>query len=171
MFGKKKADANTLSEHGGVVAWATVLDAETRWTSGSNNENGPYTVGNVNHMKVTLHVEPDGQPPFDVTFHQAFPGNIPMKGWRAKVTYDANDHSQIVIQDNQIFPPGSQGGVAITVDGKTTDAADLSKLFTGGVSAKPDVTEELSRLAELRDRGVLTEAEFEAQKAKLLAAS
>ena len=29
-------------------------------------------------------------------------------------------------------------------------------------------TEELARLADLRDRGVLTEAEFQAQKAKLL---
>jgi hypothetical protein len=37
--------------------------------------------------------------------------------------------------------------------------------------ARPDITEQLSKLADLRDRGVLTEAEFAAEKAKLLAAS
>lgn len=37
------------------------------------------------------------------------------------------------------------------------------------VAATDDPVGELSRLAELRDRGLLTEAEFEQQKAKLLA--
>jgi hypothetical protein len=33
----------------------------------------------------------------------------------------------------------------------------------------PSTAEELSKLASLRDQGVLTQAEFDAQKAKLLA--
>jgi hypothetical protein len=37
--------------------------------------------------------------------------------------------------------------------------------------AAPDITAQLGRLADLRDRGVLTEQEFAAEKAKLLAAS
>jgi len=36
-------------------------------------------------------------------------------------------------------------------------------------SAAPDPIEQLKELGELRDKGVLTEEEFEAQKAKLLA--
>jgi hypothetical protein len=36
---------------------------------------------------------------------------------------------------------------------------------------KPDVADQLTKLANLRDRGVLSDAEFEAQKAKLLATS
>ena len=35
--------------------------------------------------------------------------------------------------------------------------------------ARPDVPTQLKQLAELRDQGVLTPAEFEAQKAKVLA--
>ena len=35
--------------------------------------------------------------------------------------------------------------------------------------AGPDPIEQLSRLGELRDKGVLTDQEFETQKAKLLA--
>ena len=44
--------------------------------------------------------------------------------------------------------------------------------FTGaaGMQAAPSVTEELQRLADLRDRGTITEAEFQAQKARLLGA-
>ena len=34
---------------------------------------------------------------------------------------------------------------------------------------KPDVADQLTKLADLRDRGVLIDAEFEAQKAKILA--
>jgi putative oligomerization/nucleic acid binding protein len=37
------------------------------------------------------------------------------------------------------------------------------------IASTPGTAEELSRLAELRDRGVLTEEEFQAQKARLLA--
>ena len=39
---------------------------------------------------------------------------------------------------------------------------------TGTSSASPNVTTELERLAELRARGVLTEDEFQAQKARIL---
>jgi hypothetical protein len=37
--------------------------------------------------------------------------------------------------------------------------------------AAPSVTTELQRLAELRDRGVLTEEEFQAQKRRILGGS
>lgn len=43
------------------------------------------------------------------------------------------------------------------------------RMYQGGVSpGSPSVTSELQRLAELRDRGVLTEAEFQNQKKKIL---
>lgn len=36
-------------------------------------------------------------------------------------------------------------------------------------AAAPDPIEQLTRLAELKDQGILTDAEFQAQKAKILA--
>lgn len=39
---------------------------------------------------------------------------------------------------------------------------------SGGIDIRPDVYRDLIRLDELRRRGILTEAEFEAQKRKLL---
>lgn len=46
------------------------------------------------------------------------------------------------------------------------DKAD--KPDSGGIDVRPDVYRDLIRLDELRKRGILTEAEFEAQKRKLL---
>jgi hypothetical protein len=40
---------------------------------------------------------------------------------------------------------------------------------TQATAAGPDVADELTKLATLRDRGILTDAEFATQKAKLLA--
>jgi hypothetical protein len=37
-----------------------------------------------------------------------------------------------------------------------------------GASTAPDVTEQIAKLAELRDQGALTEDEFAAKKAELL---
>jgi hypothetical protein len=39
----------------------------------------------------------------------------------------------------------------------------------GATAGEPDVADELAKLAALRDKGILTDAEFAAQKAKLLA--
>ena len=39
---------------------------------------------------------------------------------------------------------------------------------TPAPAAQPDPVEQLSKLADLRDRGVLSDEEFEAQKAKIL---
>jgi hypothetical protein len=39
------------------------------------------------------------------------------------------------------------------------------------VAPKADIAEQLTKLADLRDRGILSDAEFEAQKAKILAQS
>ena len=177
-------------------------------------------------MKVTLKVEPEGQPAFEATFHQTFPGRIPIKGFQVKVMYDPDDHSKIVIQDDQIFPPGisheqaeksaarrkrmqaaaESGNMASFIEedirAKKAEAAlrvqEAQAAYSGnmaefieemkakgagsgvniggalsasGAATTPDIADELTKLADLRDRGALTEAEFETQKAKLLGAS
>jgi hypothetical protein len=47
---------------------------------------------------------------------------------------------------------------------------EANAAYIRGVASAPSTTEELARLAELRDSGALTEEEFTAQKAKILAA-
>ena len=47
----------------------------------------------------------------------------------------------------------------------------LTPLGSPAPEPQPDVADQLSKLADLRDRGVLTDAEFQAQKRKLLGGS
>ena len=52
-----------------------------------------------------------------------------------------------------------------------TGEQNKQRMYQGGggqTASAPSTTTELQRLAELRDRGVLTQEEFEAQKAKIL---
>jgi hypothetical protein len=46
---------------------------------------------------------------------------------------------------------------------------EANAAYIRGVASTPSTTEELARLAQLRDSGALTEDEFVAQKAKVLA--
>ncbi len=166
MFGNKKGLVNKLREQGGVVADATVVNAGTLYTSQAQTSSADvYAAGSTHHCEVTLKVEPEGQPPFEATFKQAFPDHIPHPGQRAKVIFDPNKRSKIAILDDTL----SWGREPVT---NITVAPDqLAKLFAGGGAAAPGVGDQLTKLADLRDRGVLSEAEFEAQKARLLAGS
>ncbi len=106
MFGNKKGLEHKLSEHRSIEAWATILSAETLWTSqGDTNSADVYAAGSTHHMKVTLKVEPEGEPAFEATFKQTFAKQIAANGWRAKVIYDPNDRSKIAIEEDQIFLP------------------------------------------------------------------
>jgi hypothetical protein len=198
MFGNKKGLEHKLAEQGGTVAWATVISADDKWDSSTNSGVSAMTTHVTEHMKVTLNVQPDGEPAFEATFRQAFPGMMPMKGWQVKVIYDPADHSQIAIQENQVFPPGIdhdrlERGAAIrdqamaaAESGNMPQFIEEMKakalsgeinvqgaplVITGPSAPKLDVADELTKLADLHDRGVLTDAEFESQKTKLLASS
>lgn len=106
MFRSRKHLAQELTGEGGVTAWATVLRAWTRWTSGTNSENGPYTIGDHRHMTVELRVEPEGEDAFVAKFRQNFLGRYPMQAFQTKVIYDPTDHSRIAILADHMHPPG-----------------------------------------------------------------
>jgi hypothetical protein len=190
MFGNKKKLEAQLAQQGGTVAWATVIDAKNKWASASMDGFNRVT-SETDHVRVSLKVEPDGQEPFEATFSQAFKGSIPMKGWQCKVIYDPSDPSKIAIQEDSITPPGidhdraeraavtrkemmeaARIGGFVMVDGQVVSGGGVPGMPSAPATApKPDLVDQLTKLADLRDRGVLTDAEFEAQKAKLLAAS
>ena len=54
-------------------------------------------------------------------------------------------------------------------DARAADQEMRSYIRSAAAATPASTAEELSKLASLRDQGVLTEAEFDAQKAKLLA--
>jgi hypothetical protein len=202
MFGNKKGLEKKLKESGGTVAWATVIEAQDRWQS----ETSTFSSFKVtDHMHVKLRVEPEGEPPFEAEFSQAFSGAIPFTGGLCKVIYDPDDRSKIAVVDGSSVPPGltpeqaeraaarraemlqavQSGNIAGYI--QEMQAKALSGELGGTVlmggqvipqgaapaPAEPQasVADQLTKLADLKDRGVLTDAEFEAQKAKLLAGS
>jgi putative oligomerization/nucleic acid binding protein len=174
MLGHNKRLERKLKEHGGIRAWATVLASEKQWASSGGANVSPGQAGSMTiHQKLTLRVEPDGEPPFEATvkqvFNDSYGWHIPQDGYSVKVIYDPTDHSKLVI-DTEAMP------VAPAVDRDEAMARHESAMAnafpqTRGASPRPDVADELTKLAALRDRGILTDAEFEVQKAKLLGAS
>jgi hypothetical protein len=52
---------------------------------------------------------------------------------------------------------------------RAADAERAAQSYIREVAAAPSTADELAKLAQLRDQGVLSAGEFEAQKAKLLA--
>jgi Short C-terminal domain len=65
----------------------------------------------------------------------------------------------------------AQGAAALEGAAAIQEMVAKATAQAQGAAAAPDVADQLTKLADLRDRGALTEAEFEAQKAKLLGAS
>jgi hypothetical protein len=59
-------------------------------------------------------------------------------------------------------------GANIMIGGQSV--ADMMAQAAGGAAAAPDPTEQLTKLADLHERGVLSDEEFAAQKAKILGA-
>jgi hypothetical protein len=90
---------------------------------------------------------------------------------RKRVTIDREaydkQYSERTGSDRDGRPVGVNDNVAATL--ATVERLTGRKWVVGGTAAEPDVADELEKLAALRDRGILTEAEFAAQKAKLLA--
>jgi hypothetical protein len=199
MFGHKKGLEHKLREDGGTVAWATIVAVDKKWSSARGGDSGFGAPSQVtDHVRVTLNVEPDGEAPFQATFRQAFPDHTPRIGGHAKVIYDPADHSRIAIMEGEVYMPGlsvekqqrsraraaeaqaaADSGhldeyIARRKEEAMQSAANLiSSSFAAapGAATPANVVDQLAKLAALRDRGVLTDEEFQAEKAKLLTES
>jgi hypothetical protein len=120
------------------------------------NDTG-ITINNNPRVKVTVRAEPPGEPPFDV--HKTFTASrveLPRVGDFATVFYDPLDRSKTGITFDQVpgvTPPRAPepGPAAPTAD-----------------TAPEDVAERLKELDDLRDKGVITPAERDAQRARIL---
>ena len=200
FLGNKKKLEQQLSQEGGTVAWATITDIGADFATASVNGFNQVT-SQTDHEKVTVMVQPDSGEPFEASFRQAFTGLSPMKGWQCKVIYDPNDRSRIAVLEDSITPPGidhakaeraaqmrseamaaaSSGHMAEYIESMKARAqsgelggvtiVDGQMISQGAPTSKPDVADQLTKLDALRARGVLSDAEFAAQKAKLLAES
>ena len=118
-----------------------------------------------------------------------------------QVIYDPNDRSRIAVLEGSITPPGidhakaeraaemrteamaaaSSGHMAEYIESVKARAqsgelggvtiVDGRMISPGAPALKQDLADQLTKLDALRARGVLTDAEFAAEKAKVLAES
>lgn len=203
MLGKPSRRTRKRLETSGRKASATVLAVGSHGMAITTG-GGQLVQDTEVAVKLSLRVEPEGEPAFEVEEKFRFPQMaIPTQGQRLPVIYDPDDHDAIMLDDN----PMAVVDAALAHTGKPEGQIDLVKqlmasamsgastadtqaiamqwaeqngatVITPGVAgygASPmpgapqkDPVELLSDLVALKDRGLLTDAEFAAQKARIL---
>ena len=164
---RQRKQLESLRERGGRSAVATVLEFRRRWgfhESASGGTGG----GAVEHYTLRIRVEPDGEEPFEAELAErdffAYAGEEPKAGSRLAVLYDPADHSDVVRDTSPDAP-------SVAPPRPSTPEPMLLAVSPPAADPPPgprDAIAQLRDLAELHDRGAVTDAEFEAEKAKLL---
>ena len=165
-----------LREGNGKTARATVLTAKdgvAMQYSGIHNNNGGFGGTDITRHHYTLRVEPEGEEPFEAKIViRADKLGGPATAWRlspgatAAVLYDPDDHRKVAF-DVAALQAANQGRRHSIVE-LAAAAEQLSVPPVKSVSDPGSEIDQLKELADLRDRGALTDAEFEAEKSKLL---
>ena len=190
MFGGKKRAERRLEE-AGQAARARVVTLHRGGTWWVNGAHGTPDIQRT-HCRVTLEVQPAGEPSFQTELKTHFrTDSIPSEGDVIDVVYDPADHDNVEVATGfghggnvQVQVVRAGGGdpsrpmPTVTINGQvvsggggsaaTGGTASTGGAATTGGAAATDVADEIAKLGDLRDRGLLTDAEFQAQKQKLL---
>ncbi|MGO9750663.1 MAG: SHOCT domain-containing protein [Solirubrobacteraceae bacterium] len=141
----------------GVRGTAQVLSAkETSWQMAAGEY---YGIGAPNVWKYGLEVSIPDKQSYKTTLYIC--AHL-QRGQMVPVLASRLNRKRVAIDAAQYAGAGQQ-----YIQEQRASAAAPSQAVAPG----PDITEQLTRLADLRDRGVLSQAEFDAEKVKLLRAS
>jgi hypothetical protein len=171
MFGGKKRLEHRLEEHG-TRTQARVIACDRGGTWWVNGSHGNPDIQRTT-CRLTLEVRPSGEPSFETQLKTHFrTERVPSEGDMIDVLYDPADHDKVDVASGagesgavQVQVVRAAGGdparpmPTVTVNGQVVSA---------GEPAATDITGEIAKLGQLRDQGLLTDAEFQAQKQKLL---
>jgi len=190
MLGKPSKRLKKQLEENGKRATATVVEIAEKGMAVTRGAEG--VIGNTElALKTHLRVQPDDEPEFEVKKRFSFPQlAVPSAGQTVPVLYDPQDHDKILVD----YSPEAQQEAALSAAG--IDPNSLGDLMnqaqqlraqaqqmqsgTAGMGQMPGMTpqsptppqpdpiEQLEKLAALKEKGALTEAEFEAEKARIL---
>lgn len=154
----KRADAERLFTTG---RRATAVIERVEQTSSYSN--------NMPSFNVVVRVEPKFGTPFTHETRLVTIGNgVPIPGHLVEVAYDPNDTSTVAFETHKgmAIPPGEVW--VMRPPERATEAAAAAAAHGADDREADDRLDALERLAKLRESGVLTDAEFEAEKARLL---
>jgi transposase-like protein len=180
MLGKPSKRLVKQLEENGKRANATVIEVAEKGmavTSGAEGVVANTTIA----LKARLKVQPDDEPEFEITQRFRFPQlAVPSAGQVIPVIYDPNDHDKLMIDES----PEAQQQTALASAG--VDPSQLGQMIQqaqqmqaqaqGGqmpgmappAQQQPDPVAQLEKLQALKEKGALTDAEFEAEKQKIL---
>jgi Short C-terminal domain len=192
MLGKPSKKLKKQLEESGKRANATVVEIAEKGMAVTRGAEG--VIGNTElALKTHLRVQPDDEPEFEVKKRFSYPQlAVPSAGQTVPVIYDPNDHDKIIVDyspEAQQSAAFSAAGIDPSQIGQLMEQAQQMRAQTAGMQgmgqmpgmgqvpgmapqqpAQPQVdpVEQLEKLAKLKESGALTEAEFEAEKAKIL---
>jgi hypothetical protein len=191
MLGKPSRRTRRKLEDHGATAPAVVLEIADGGMAVTNGAEG--VVANTELIvKTRLRVEPEGAEPFEVHQRFRYPQlSVPSVGTRLTVRFDPKDHDTVMIDRTASSATGLHGedlgGILATVRKAQADGGGnpqaVAEALRGAFGADgtvvvdarnlaganpDDPIDHLQRLVALRDSGVLTAAEFETQKQRLL---
>jgi Short C-terminal domain len=182
MLGKPSKKLKKQLEESGKRANATIIEIAEKGmavTRGADNVVANTEIALKTHLRVT----PDDEPEFEVKKRFSFPQMaVPAAGQTVPVLYDPNDHDKIIVdysaeaQQNAAF---ASAGIDPSQISEMMQQAQQMQAGMGmgqmpgmaqpaPAQAQPDPVEQLEKLAKLKESGALTDAEFEAEKAKII---
>jgi len=155
----------------GVRGTARVLSSkETSWAIAAGEY---YGIGAPKLWKYRLEVTVPGKRSYKTTLyicaHLGTGETVPVFVSRLnpqRVTVDLETHARA-----RVSADGAQSAANVRLEDLAARWQRLGGTLVTSVRPTPDVAEELSKLVDLRDRGVLSDVEFQTQKAKVLATS
>ena len=193
MLGKPSKKLKKELEASGKRANATIVEIAEKGmaiTRGADN-----VVANTEiALKTHLRVQPDDEPEFEVKKRFSYPQMaVPAAGQTVPVLYDPADHDKIIVDysgEAQQNAALASAGIDPSQIGQLMQQAEQMRAqaagMQGGMGQMPgmgqvpgmtppapaqpqvDPVEQLEKLAKLKESGALTEAEFEAEKQKIL---
>jgi hypothetical protein len=141
MFGRDKKDPGPMIEAVAIV---------------TNIQDTGTTINNNPRVKLTLNVQPQGAEPFEVTKKVTVSRvNLPRVGDPLRVKYYANAPDGLAVQKR-------------TAEDLAAAAQAFATPPAAPAAAPVDPLDQIRKLNDLRQQGALSDAEFEAQKAKIL---
>jgi hypothetical protein len=181
MLGKPSKRMTKKLEGSGKRANATVVEIAEKGMSVTSGPEGVIASTEL-VLKTRLKVQPDDEPEFEVTERFRYPQlAVPSPGMVLPVIYDPQDHEKIMIDrspEAQQQAALSQAGIDPGALGQMISQAQQMQAGMPGTGQMPgmaapaqpqdDHVEQLEKLVALKEKGALTDAEFEAEKAKIL---
>ena len=181
MLGKPSRRTRKRLEEAGRKANATVVEIAEKGVAVTTGPEGVVSATQL-ALKTTLKVQPEGEPEFEVKTTFRYPQlSVPAAGQQLAIIYDPEDHDKIMLDDS---PEAQQSAM---LAGAGIDAGQIGDAIAnaqqmqqqamqgggaGGMSfgapAAADPVAQLEKLQALKEKGALTDSEFEAQKAKIL---